>query len=107
MGLGGRKRGVAAAILGAGALGAAAAALLAGPSAESRRADAARAGQEALALAKEAFAASARELGDEVAAAAAVPQFRSALADKVDTFTLDDLFKSEDWRAAPWAAERR
>ena len=95
------RRGVAA-VLGLGALGAGAAAFLAGPSVEARRADAARLGQEALALAKEAALGSARQLADEVAAAAAVPQFRSALADKVDTFTLDDLFKSEDW----WALYR-
>jgi hypothetical protein len=95
------RRGVAA-FLGLGALGAGAVALLAGPSKDARRAEAARAGQEALALAKDAFASTSRQLGDEVAAAAAVPQFRSALVDKVDTFTLDDLFKSEDW----WAPHR-
>ena len=95
------RRGVAA-FLGVGALGAAAAAFLSGSGADARRAEEARAGQEALALAKDAFAASGRQLVEEVAAAVAVPQFRSALADKVDTFTLDDLFKSEDW----WAAHR-
>jgi hypothetical protein len=91
-----------AAFLGLGALGAGAAGLLAGPSKEARRAEAARDGQEALALARDAFAATGRQVGDEVAAAAAVPQFRSALADRVDTYTLDDLFKSEDW----WAPHR-
>jgi hypothetical protein len=95
------RRGVAA-FVGLGALAAAAAALLAGPSADARRAEAARAGEEALALAKDAIAGSARQLADEAAAAAAVPQLRSALVDKVDTFTLDDLFKSEDW----WAPHR-
>jgi hypothetical protein len=91
-----------AAFLGLGALAAGAAALFAGPSTEARRAEATRAGEQALTQAREAVAASARQLADETAAAAAVPQLRSALADKVDTFTLDDLFKSEDW----WAAHR-
>jgi hypothetical protein len=92
----------AAAILGVGALGAAAAAYLAGPSREAQRAEAARGGQEAIALARDAVSTSARRAADEVSTAAAVPQLRSAIADKVDTFTLDDLFKSEDW----WAAYR-
>jgi serine/threonine-protein kinase len=91
-----------AAIFGLGALAAGAAALLAGPSADVRRAEAARAGHEALALAQEGARASAREIADEAATAAAVPQLRSALMDRVDTFTLDDLFKSEDW----WAPHR-
>jgi hypothetical protein len=96
-----RRLGVAA-FLGLGALGAGAAALLAGTSTDARRAEAARAGQESLSIAKDAIGATARQLVDEVTAAAAVPQLRSALVDKVDTFTLDDLFKSEDW----WAPHR-
>jgi hypothetical protein len=96
------RRGVAA-FLGLGALGAgAAAAYLAGPGAEAHRAEATRAGQEALELAKSAFEAAKVELGAEVVTAAQVPQLRSALADKVDSFTLDDLFKNEDW----WAPYR-
>jgi Protein kinase domain len=95
------RRGVAA-ILGVGALGAAGGAFLAGGSSDAQKAEAARAGQDAMEQAKDAVAMSARALAEEVAAAVAVPQFRSALADKVDTFTLDDLFKSEDW----WAPHR-
>jgi protein kinase-like protein len=95
-------RGVTAAILGVGALGAAGAAFFATGSTDARRAAAAGASQRALAAAQAAVASSARDLTEEVAAAAALPQFNAALHDKVDTFTLDDLFQTEDW----WAPHR-
>jgi Protein kinase domain len=95
-------RGGTAAILGIGALGAAGAAFFATGSSDARRATAAAASQRALAAARAAVVSSARDLAEEVVAAAAVPQFTAALHDKVDTFTLDDLFKTEDW----WAPHR-
>jgi serine/threonine-protein kinase len=95
-------RRAATAILGLGALGAAASALLAGGTSGSRQAEARRAADEARNAVRVAVAASAHEVAEEVAAAVTVPQFRAALSDRVDTFTLDDLFQTEDW----WAPHR-
>jgi serine/threonine-protein kinase len=95
-------RGAATAILGLGALGAAAGALLAGGTPGSRQAEARRAADEVRNAVRVAVAATAHEVAEEVAAAVTVPQFRAALTDRVDTFTLDDLFKTEDW----WAPHR-
>jgi Protein kinase domain len=88
----------AAAILGLGALGAAAAAMLAGGS-EAGRAEALATTETARTAVTAARDSTSRALVAEVAAAAAVPQLRAALANKVDTFTLDDLFQTEDWWA--------
>jgi Protein kinase domain len=95
------RRGTAA-ILGVSALGVAGVAFLATRSSEARSAAAAAASQRALAGAQAAVMSSVRDLADEVVAAASVPQFTAALHDKVDTFTLDDLFQTEDW----WAPYR-
>ncbi|HVR02307.1 MAG TPA: serine/threonine-protein kinase [Polyangia bacterium] len=95
-------RGGVAAVLGVSALGAAAAAFLAAGSSDARRAAAISASGRALAAAQAAVASSARDLAVEAVSAAAVPQFRAALQNKVDTFTLDDLFQTEDW----WAPHR-
>jgi serine/threonine-protein kinase len=95
-------RRAATAILGLGALGAAAGAVLAGGTSGARHAEARRAADEARNAVRVAVAASAHEVAEEVAAAVTVPQFRSALTDRVDTFTLDDLFQTEDW----WAPHR-
>jgi hypothetical protein len=93
--------GRAVAILGLGALGAAAGAMLAGGTVGSHR-EALRVAMETREAVKSAAAFSSRELAEEVAAAAAVPELRAALGNKVDTFTLDDLFQTEDW----WAPHR-
>ena len=98
----GQGRNATAAVLGLGALVAAAAAFFTGGVSDARRAAVTATASEALATAQAAVAASARDLADEAVAAAAVPQFHAALHDKVDTFTLDDLFQSEDW----WAPHR-
>jgi hypothetical protein len=95
-------RGAATAILGLGALGAAAGALLVGGTGAARQAEARRAADEARNAVRVAVAASAHEVAEEVTEAVAVPQFRAALSDRVDTFTLDDLFQTEDW----WAPHR-
>jgi hypothetical protein len=92
----------AAAIVGLGALGAAAAALLVGGASDARRAAGMTASERALAAAQAAVAESARDLADEAVAAGAVPQLNVALHGKVDTFTLDHLFQTEDW----WASHR-
>jgi tRNA A-37 threonylcarbamoyl transferase component Bud32 len=91
-----------AAILGAAALGAAAGAFLAGGDGRARQDDAVRASNEARAALQAATTASLRALGAEAEAAVAIPQFRSALADRMDAFTLQDLFQTEDW----WAPYR-
>jgi tRNA A-37 threonylcarbamoyl transferase component Bud32 len=95
-------RGTGAAILGVAALGAAAGAFLTGRNSAARRDDAVRAGSEAREALQVATAASLRALGAEAEAAVAVPQFRAALANRMDAFTLQDLFQTEDW----WAPYR-
>jgi hypothetical protein len=96
------RRGAATAILGLGALGAAAGAYLAGGTGAARQAEARRAADELRNDVRVAVAATSHDVADEVADAVTVPQFRAALTDKVDTFTLDDLFQTEDW----WSAHR-
>ena len=88
---------VLAAILGLGALGTATAAVLASDGAAGRRAETERA-LEALRPALEtARTSTLAALVDETRTAAAVPQLRAAFGNKVDTYTLDDLFQSEPW----------
>ncbi|MES1206841.1 MAG: hypothetical protein ABUS79_12965, partial [Pseudomonadota bacterium] len=69
-----------------------------------RAADAAPAKQETRVADTRAHLASAlarltQPLEDQVARAAAVPELKAALADRVDAATLLDLFETEDWWA--------
>ncbi len=95
------RRRAAAACLGLAALAAGGAALV-GRGARPGRADAARASEEIRAALDAAKTASLSDIEAEVKAAAAVPQLGNALAQKMDAFTLEDLFRSEDW----WAPYR-
>jgi hypothetical protein len=95
------RRRVAAACLGLAALAAGAAALV-GRGARPGRADAARAGEEIRGALEAGKTVSLGEIEAEAKAAAAVPQLGNALTQKMDAFTLEDLFRSEDW----WAPYR-
>ncbi|HVZ74772.1 MAG TPA: hypothetical protein VHJ20_20455, partial [Polyangia bacterium] len=95
-------RGAAAALLGVAALAAAGGALVVGHGAGPAAAEAARAGDEIRAALAAATTASRHDLEAEATAAAAVPQLGNALAQKMDAFTLQDLFATEDW----WAPHR-
>ena len=90
---------VTAAVLGAGAIGAAG--LTAGLMVVDRHSATAvfamQTGEEASKLASTVTAAATRGMKTEVAAAAAVPQLRAAVRNRVDAATLEDLFATEDW----------
>jgi len=90
---------VTAAVLGAGAIGAAG--LTAGLMVVDRHSATAvfsmQTGEEATKLVSSVTAAATRVMKTEVAAAAAVPQLRAAIRNGVDAATLDDLFATEDW----------
>ena len=90
---------VTAAVLGAGAIGAAG--LTAGLVVVDRHSATAvfamQTGDEAMKLASSVTAAATRGMKTEVAAAAAVPQLRAAIRNRVDAATLEDLFATEDW----------
>jgi len=92
---------VTAAVLGAGAIGAAG--LTAGLVVVDRHSATAvfamQTGDEAMKLASSVTAAATRGMKTEVAAAAAVPQLRAAVRNRVDAATLEDLFATEDWWA--------
>jgi len=92
---------VTAAVLGAGAIGAAG--LTAGLVVMDRHSAAAlfamQTGEQATKLASSVTAAATRGMRTEVAAAAAVPQLRAAIRNRVDAATLEDLFTTEDWWA--------
>ena len=90
---------VTAVVLGAGAIGAAG--LTAGLVVVDRHSATAvfamQIGDEAMRLASSVTAAATRGMKTEVAAAAAVPQLRAAVRNRVDAATLEDLFATEDW----------
>jgi hypothetical protein len=90
-------RRTAATILGVAALAAAGGALTVGRGGRPPRAELEHAGDEIRGALEAAKAASLREIEGEVATAAAIPQLRNALVQKMDAFTLEDLFSSEDW----------
>jgi len=93
---------IAGAIAGAIALGCAAAAIIAGSAPRVDPDVAARVTGEAQAAVTAARDASLEGLAAETAAAAAIPQLGAALRNKVDAFTMEDLFASESW----WAPYR-
>jgi hypothetical protein len=95
-------RGASAAIVGAIALGSAVGALLAAGAPRVDADKAARAGDEARAALEAARDSALRTFTSETAPAASIPQLGAALRNKVDAFTMDDLFASESW----WAAYR-
>jgi len=90
---------VTAAVLGAGAIGAAG--LTAGLMVVDRHSATAvfamQTGEEATKLAASVIAVATRGMRTEVAAAAAIPQLRAAIRNGVDAPTLEDLFATEDW----------
>ncbi len=90
---------VVGAVLGVGAIGAAG--LTAGVMVVDRHSSATlfalQTGDEAAKLAASVVAGAGRAMATEVAAAAAVPQLRAALGNRVDAATLEDLFTTEDW----------
>jgi len=92
---------VTAAVLGAGAIGAAG--LTAGLMVMDRHSAstlfALQTAEEATKLASSVGATATRGMRTEVAAAAAVPQLRAAIRNRVDAPTLEDLFATEDWWA--------
>jgi hypothetical protein len=92
-----RGRGPAVAILGAGALAVAAAALVAGRSDPYRREDVAPIAEAARSGVAAASAAAQQELVAEATAAAAIPQLRAALHNRADAPTFQDLFQTESW----------
>jgi hypothetical protein len=93
-------RGVAAAILGASALGVGAAALVAGrPDLD----DFAPVATEARQAIEAVSAATLRNLEAEALAAAKLAQLRAAIRNKVDAATIQDLFENEEW----WEPYRR
>jgi hypothetical protein len=86
-----------AAILGAGALGAAAAAVWASQKGGAGQEEGAPIATEMRTALESATAASLRSVQDEVAAAAAIPQLEAALHNRVDAATIQDLFENEAW----------
>jgi serine/threonine-protein kinase len=93
----GRLPALAIAILGLAAAGVAVTTLVFIPPARTRRNDAHVATGALRSSTLAAVAVEAGALSDEVKRAAVVPQLRAALIDNLDAFTLDDLFKTEDW----------